>query len=182
MLWLDTQVLSVAVMFLTGAGLGLALDLAAVLAGRLGAPPGRRVRRPRRRRAGSGLWDVFVWLVAAPLVLGAIVVSNRGELRFYVFVGLGLGLCTYALLARRVWVWALAAARGTLVRGAQEAARAAARPTRAAAGWVTHRTEELRGWTRGRAGWVRAWVKARGAVAAGVGRRILAGFRPRPKE
>jgi hypothetical protein len=102
--WLDTQILSLGVMFLTGAGLALALDLLGSILGHVEVSEGARPaspRRPRRRRARRALWDLALWLVVTPLVFGAVLISSRGEMRVYVFIGLGLGVAAYVLLARR---------------------------------------------------------------------------------
>jgi len=111
--WPDTQILSLGVMFLTGAGLALALDLLGSILGHVEVSevggcerPGPRPRpasprRPRRRRARRALWDLALWLVVTPLVFGAVLISSRGEMRVYVFIGLGLGVAAYVLLARR---------------------------------------------------------------------------------
>jgi len=112
--WPDTQILSLGVMFLTGAGLALALDLLGSILGHVEVSevgesersgprphPASALRRPRRRRARRALWDLALWLVVTPLVFGAILISSRGEMRVYVFIGLGLGVAAHVLLARR---------------------------------------------------------------------------------
>lgn len=110
--WPDTQILSLGVMFLTGAGLALALDLLGSILGHVevsevggseqsGPRPRPASALRRRRRARRALWDLALWLVVTPLVFGAILISSRGEMRVYVFIGLGLGVAAHVLLARR---------------------------------------------------------------------------------
>lgn len=43
----------------------------------------------------GALADVGYWLVATAVVFGALLISNWGELRLYVFIGLGLGALLY---------------------------------------------------------------------------------------
>lgn len=209
MLWLDTQLLAMGVMFLSGAGIALGLDLLGIVSGHLRAADmgpadsGRR-KKPVRRRARLGLWDVLVWMIVTPVVFAAILISNRGEPRLYVFVGLALGLGAYLLLARRLVVWAGATARAAVVRAVGAAGRKVAAPVRstgARAGkaarktrnWAVGRGRAFRGWAKGErkviGGWLKGRRKAIGERAPRrenplglLGRRIMAGINRRPKE
>ncbi|RJQ04504.1 MAG: hypothetical protein C4551_10730 [Bacillota bacterium] len=182
MLWRDTQLLSTAAMFLAGAALALLYDLLSIVTGR--ATPPARVRR-RGPRVLS-LWDLLFWVVATPLVFAASLVSNQGELRIYVFVGLALGAAAYHFLARAFVVNAGLATRTGLIRTGRFVGRAVARPVGAASRKAVRVAGALGRWARGRgeaAGRsVRRVAGRAGAGLAGAGRRILGGIRSRPKE
>ncbi len=206
MSWFDPQVLSLAVMFLTGAGMALAIDLLGVLFGRLKAadlgpadrrkPPGSAKgprRRPASRRARYSLLDVILWLAVTPLVFAAMLVSNRGEPRFYVFVGLALGAGAYLLLARRFFVWAGSTSREQIIRAGGAAAKGVARPARAASArggraaratgaWAQGRGRAFGGWAAARNEAVGGWARGRAEAARRFGGRILGGIIRRPKE
>lgn len=49
----------------------------------------------RLRKAGGVLGDVIFWLVTTAVVFFLLLRGNRGELRLYVFIGLGLGALLY---------------------------------------------------------------------------------------
>jgi len=81
---LDLQLLIFAVMTLTGIFIGVWYDF------------NRAARESLRWRGPLGdLLDVVLWAGAAFLVLSALLLSNWGEFRFYVLVGLGLGVWVY---------------------------------------------------------------------------------------
>jgi spore cortex biosynthesis protein YabQ len=158
MLGLDTQVLSTAVMFLTGVALALFHDLCAVAAGHARVPGagGGRSRKRAPARAVIRLWDLIYCLLVTPVVFAATMVSNRGELRFYVFVGLALGVAAYFLLASRFVVAVTSTVRTAVIIGVVTVGRWVARPIRGA-------------------------VAARGGLGR-LGARLFAGIRRRPKE
>lgn len=57
----------------------------------------------RLKKVGTYLGDVIFWLVATALVFFLLLLGNRGEMRLYVLVGLGLGaLIYYCLLSKYV--------------------------------------------------------------------------------
>jgi hypothetical protein len=201
--WLDRQVLTVAVMFLTGVALGLFFDLWGVATGRVTAPPGPAVGRrvPSRRHATGGpvfpVSDLLLWLLVTPVVFLAALLANRGELRSFIFVGIALGVAAYAVLARRVFVWAALEVRAGLLSGGAAGLRwgerrvvqpvraAGARGARAAEKTVQGAAQAARRTVRGAAGAVRRTARgAAGAVrrtARGTARRLLGGFRRGPR-
>jgi len=187
--WLDRQILTVAVMFLTGVALGLFFDLWGVATGRVTAPPGAAVGRgvPSRRRAtGRPVFpvsDLLFWLLVTPVVFVAVLFANRGELRSFIFVGIALGVAAYAVLARRTFVWAALEARAGLMSGAAAGLRwgerrvvqpvktAGARGARAAERTVQGAAQAARRTVRGAAG-----------AVVGAARWLLGGFRGGAKE
>ena len=197
--WLDRQVLTVAVMFLTGVVLGLFFDLWGVATGRVTAPPGAAVGRrvPSRRRAtGRPVFpvsDLLFWLLVTPVVFVAVFFANRGELRSFIFVGIALGVAAYAVLARRVFVWAALEARGGLLSGAatglrwgerrvvQPVTTAGARGARAAERTVQGAARAARRTARGAAQAARRPARGAAGAAVGVARRLLGGFRGGPR-
>jgi len=185
MLWRDTQLITLAVMFLAGAGLALANDILGLTAGWIQDRP----RRRRKIRPAIRLWDLVLWLVVTPCVFAAALVSDYGRLRVYVFVGLAAGAGAYILLGRPFVVAAGSALRAALVRGVGTLVAWAARPVALALGALARVTHRLGG------GFDR--VGRRLAAAAGrlaetgsnlgrsVGRlaaTLLEGFRRRRKE
>ncbi|MCJ8015067.1 spore cortex biosynthesis protein YabQ [Paenibacillus sp. KQZ6P-2] len=73
-------------MLFSGAAMGLAYDSYRVLSGQLHFP-----------RWTLHVLDLFYWCGAALFVFRMLYVSNYGQLRFYVFVGLFLGVWVYFL-------------------------------------------------------------------------------------
>lgn len=100
MLWTDDQTLSMAVMFLAGAALALFYDLCRIVAGRTVKVPGSRPSTGLR----LSLWDLLIWLVVTPLIFAAALVSNRGELRLFVFIGLVCGILAHVNFGRPLLV------------------------------------------------------------------------------
>lgn len=143
MLWTDDQTLSMAVMFLAGAALALFYDLCALVAGR--ADRGDGPRRPAVDTRVS-LWDLLIWLVATPLVFAAALVSNRGELRVFVFVGLAGGILAYVVFGRPLVVGAGLATRRALGRGIAGSYRVLRAPLLRVAGRSRQTTGRVAAW------------------------------------
>ena len=197
--WLDRQVLTVAVMFLTGVALGLFFDLWGVATGRVTAPPGAAAgRRVPSRRHATGrpvfpVSDLLLWLLVTPVVFVAALLANQGELRSFIFVGIALGVAAYAVLARRVFVWAALEVRAGLLSGAAAGLRwgerrvvqpvkaAGARGARAAEKTVQGAAQAARRTARGAAGAVRRTARGAAGAAVGAARRLLGGFRGGPR-
>lgn len=53
------------------------------------------------------IFDLMYWLLAIALAFGGLLVSNWGELRFYVFLGLTGGAAIYYKLLSRYAIWLL---------------------------------------------------------------------------
>lgn len=85
----NSQVISFVITIATGIVLGILFDCYRVLRGTF-----------RPRCLTTCLTDLLYWLVATVVVFLALVISNWGELRFYVFLGIlsGVGLY-YRLLS-----------------------------------------------------------------------------------
>lgn len=81
------------VTILTGMLLGILFDFYRVLRG---------IFHPRA--VITLLTDILYWLMATVVVFGALLISNWGELRFYVFIGLLSGMLVYYRLLSRVTV------------------------------------------------------------------------------
>jgi spore cortex biosynthesis protein YabQ len=99
---LDVQFLTLGTMFAGGLLLGTLFDLYRVLAGQLKVP----------------LWlkaplDLLYWLAGTILVFLLLYESNHGEVRPFVFLAIGIGICFYfGLLSRtviRIILWLIRA-------------------------------------------------------------------------
>lgn len=87
---LSLQAKTFLVVMATGALLGMTFDFYRVLRG---------VFKPHW--FVTGLADLSFWVAATAAVAGALLMTNWGELRFYVFIGLSVGtLLYYRLLSR----------------------------------------------------------------------------------
>jgi spore cortex biosynthesis protein YabQ len=84
----NSQVVSFLITIVTGAVLGVLFDCYRVL---------RSTFRTNGRM--TSLTDLLYWLVATIVVFLALVASNWGELRFYVFLGILSGVWLYYRLA-----------------------------------------------------------------------------------
>ncbi|MGN7458007.1 spore cortex biosynthesis protein YabQ [Paenibacillus pasadenensis] len=109
---LETQGLTMALMLLSGVLMGTAFDGYRVVS--------RELRFPRWMLPPL---DVAYWMIAALAVFRVLYASNDGEVRAYVYLGLGIGLCLHYLLFSGLVVgltkWMIAAAKaviGWLVR------------------------------------------------------------------
>lgn len=78
------QAMTIAYMILCGGGIGLAFDAYRVVVNRFRAP----------RWMLPGL-DIAFWTAAAVWVFSVLQGSNQGEVRMYVFLGLGIGVTAY---------------------------------------------------------------------------------------
>lgn len=90
---LHIQFLTLSVMAGSGAFMGLMFDVYRVLSGQLRPP-----------RWLVPLLDLVYWLVATLFVFRALLYSNDGQVRIYVFLGLILGIWLYFKLASRLAV------------------------------------------------------------------------------
>ncbi len=81
---ITTQLLSALILFALGFAFGLAFDLYRVL--RVLGRPGRVV---------TAICDLLFWLAYTVWVFATLVRFNSGEVRFYVFLSLGLGGAVY---------------------------------------------------------------------------------------
>lgn len=88
MLRLDLQFYAFFMVILVGAVLGLMFDLLRVIRG---------YYRPNPWIGAAG--DLLYWLVATAAISGGLFFGNWGQLRFYVLVGILLGVGLYYLLA-----------------------------------------------------------------------------------
>ncbi|WP_020620850.1 spore cortex biosynthesis protein YabQ [Paenibacillus daejeonensis] len=96
---LNIQFFTLAMMLLSGVGMGAAFDGYRVVSNRL-----------RLGRLWIPVFDLLYWLAATVIVFRVLAASNEGELRMYVFVGLLLGIGCYfwlfssAVIAFVVWL------------------------------------------------------------------------------
>jgi spore cortex biosynthesis protein YabQ len=98
LLTLGSQIYAFAVMVCTGLLIGLLFDVYRVIRALI-----------RRRFAGGLLMDLAFWLVATPVFFLMLLAGNWGELRLYVFLGVGMGLFVYFQLASARVLWSLVA-------------------------------------------------------------------------
>lgn len=84
---LETQWLTVAVMLLSGLGMGAVFDGYRVVSNELRFP-----------RWWLPVLDVVYWMVSAVMVFRMLYASNNGEVRAYVFLGLAVGVIFYSWL------------------------------------------------------------------------------------
>ncbi|MEW9702463.1 spore cortex biosynthesis protein YabQ [Paenibacillus sp. SI8] len=89
---LHVQFQTIFMMFLSGIALGSMFDVFRVLSGKLRLP-----------RWTISLIDVLYWIVATILVFRMLIYSNEGQIRVFIFLGMGIGICFYfALLS--IWI------------------------------------------------------------------------------
>jgi len=82
----DLQAYMFSVMILAGVCIALVYDIFRAI---------RWAARVRKR--GSGLLDLLFWAIAGAIMGAALIYGNWGEIRFYVFFGLGIGLVLYRI-------------------------------------------------------------------------------------
>ncbi|CAM4486495.1 spore cortex biosynthesis protein YabQ [Paenibacillus tarimensis] len=88
---LEIQFLSLAVMMLSGVGMGAAFDGYRVVSNQL-----------RIGRIWVPVLDLLYWTAATLIVFRMLIASNDGEVRFYVFLGLFIGISFYFWLLSRI--------------------------------------------------------------------------------
>lgn len=65
----------------------------------------RSIFRPRQ--IATALTDLLYWIAVTPVVFAMLLAGNWGELRFYVLIGLGIGLLLYFQALSPVVIWGL---------------------------------------------------------------------------
>jgi spore cortex biosynthesis protein YabQ len=88
------QIRALLITVLAGLGVGLVFDMYRIF---------RNSIQPKNWM--SILYDLIFWLVIIPLVFLMLLISNWGELRYYVFLGMGLGLFLYFQLISSWVLW-----------------------------------------------------------------------------
>src|SRR5690625_731829 len=96
MVTLTDQVYALCMTIAAGFSMGLLFDIYRVL---------RSFMRPKRW--GSHVADVLYWVIVAPLVFVFLLIGNWGELRYYVFIGLSLGIFVYFQIFSSFILWSL---------------------------------------------------------------------------
>ncbi|UJF33111.1 spore cortex biosynthesis protein YabQ [Paenibacillus hexagrammi] len=81
---LHVQFYTLLMMFLSGAAMGTMYDVLRVLSGKLRLP-----------RWSIPITDGLYWIVATILVFRLLMHSNDGQIRIFVFLGMGIGICFY---------------------------------------------------------------------------------------
>nr|MBC9204234.1 spore cortex biosynthesis protein YabQ [Paenibacillus sp. PL91] len=98
------QWLTMAVMLLSGLGMGTVFDGYRVISNELKFP-----------RWWLPVLDVIYWMAAALVVFRVLYASNNGEVRAYVFIGLAIGVVLYYLLLSKIVIvsvkWIIGAVR-----------------------------------------------------------------------
>jgi spore cortex biosynthesis protein YabQ len=101
---LSMQWLTMAVMLLSGLGMGTVFDGYRVVSNELKFP-----------RWWLSVLDVIYWMAAALVVFRVLYASNNGEVRAYVFIGLAIGIVLYYLLLSKIVIvvvkWIIGAVR-----------------------------------------------------------------------
>ncbi len=88
---LNVQLYAFATILIAGASTGLLFDFYRLL--RSWLQPGT---------ISTVIMDLFFWLVLAPMLIIYILMANWGELRFYVLIGIILGLAFYYLIFSKI--------------------------------------------------------------------------------
>ncbi len=138
-----------------GASIGIVFDVYRVL---------RANRNPAKRWLGI-VYDVLYWVVVTPTVSIILLVGNWGDLRYYVLLGMALGLFVYFQVFSSLVLWSLVSVQqgiGALSSGLSRAAMSiVAFPARLVGGgrWGRPGGRFLAGvavrsrWSRGGARW-----------------------------
>ncbi|REK69230.1 spore cortex biosynthesis protein YabQ [Paenibacillus paeoniae] len=104
---LSVQWMTVAVMLLSGLGMGVVFDGYRVVSNELRFP-----------RWWLPVLDIIYWMAAAVIVFRMLYASNNGEVRAYVFLGLAIGVILYYWLLSRPVIslvkWIIAAVRALI--------------------------------------------------------------------
>ncbi|MCZ8517578.1 spore cortex biosynthesis protein YabQ [Paenibacillus filicis] len=87
---LHTQFVTLGMMFAGGLALGVLFDLYRVLSGQLKLPSWLKA-----------VCDLLYWFIGTLVVFKLLYESNRGEVRPFIFLGLGMGIIVYFLLFSR---------------------------------------------------------------------------------
>lgn len=61
----------------------------------------------RPRQLATAMTDLLYWIVVTPTVFAMLLAGNWGELRFYVLIGLGVGLLLYFQALSSLVIWSL---------------------------------------------------------------------------
>jgi spore cortex biosynthesis protein YabQ len=93
---LYVQFFTLFMMFCSGLALGTIFDISRVLSGKLRVP-----------RFILPLVDILYWIVATILVFWLLMYSNEGQVRVFVFLGIGIGICFYFALLSNWIIWLL---------------------------------------------------------------------------
>lgn len=99
MMSLAAQTYAFLMTILAGAVVGLLFDLYRVL---------RAACHPRQWV--TALTDIVFWIAVTPIVFAMLLAGNWGELRYYVLIGLGVGLLLYFQTLSSLVIWAFAGA------------------------------------------------------------------------
>lgn len=89
---LEIQWLTIAVMLGAGAGMGVLFDSYRVISDYYKFP-----------RWSLSILDMLYWLASAIIVFRLLYLSNFGEVRGYVFIGLAIGVVTYGLFISQIY-------------------------------------------------------------------------------
>ncbi|GAA4869941.1 hypothetical protein GCM10023310_57040 [Paenibacillus vulneris] len=107
---LQVQFVTMGMMLLGGLSLGGLFDLYRVLAGQLRAP-----------RYAYYLLDIFFWCIGTLLIFKLLYMSNLGQVRMFIFIGLLVGVGIYFLLFSRtvirVIMWMIRLVQATIRLG-----------------------------------------------------------------
>ncbi|MBP1996165.1 spore cortex biosynthesis protein YabQ [Paenibacillus eucommiae] len=91
---LHVQFFTIFMMFCSGLALGTLFDVFRVLFGKLRLP-----------RFILPFADIVFWVVATGLVFWLLLYSNEGQVRVFVFLGIGIGICCYFALLSHWIIW-----------------------------------------------------------------------------
>jgi len=105
---LTMQWMTMAVMLLSGIGMGAVFDGYRVVSNELKFP-----------RWWLPVLDILYWMAAAVIVFRVLYASNNGELRAYVFIGLAIGVIIYYVLFSKMIIgavkWLIRAVRAVIL-------------------------------------------------------------------
>ncbi|MDU0206101.1 MULTISPECIES: spore cortex biosynthesis protein YabQ [Paenibacillus] len=90
---LNVQFHTIFMMFLSGVAISAMFDVFRVLSGKLRLP-----------RWTIPLVDTVYWIVATILVFRLLIYSNEGQVRMFIFLGMGIGICFYFAFLSQVVV------------------------------------------------------------------------------
>lgn len=93
---LQIQFVTLGMMSAGGLALGVLFDLYRVLAGQLKVPSWLKA-----------VLDLLYWFIGTLIVFGLLYESNWGEVRPFIFLGLGIGIIFYFLVFSRTVIWVI---------------------------------------------------------------------------